>query len=402
MLWLWMIAALSQATASDGDCPLFAVTPQGQAIAVDAGQIRLPRGSLVQASCGIICEQATDQPVQVVSVNYWYQANEGPPLAERADLVCVPRAVLTPMKGKRLLVMDAPPDAEPMDTLTPGTVTEAVGVALPCSGGKVQLGEAQVGVFALQTARPISDTQLAQLRRVQGTFSALFAPISLSRVGISDWGYVGMPMVHERTSVEIEKAIVSESLLTDKQREKVVIAEGPKAVDGTPIYLHFLGTDARFSDRWAQPSTIDALLQLSRAWFDHCVANVSKHGAAFPVAACTLQIGDLAWYNDRRPDPLGHREHYTGECVDIRLFRDDAARYEAFWNKADDRPGRSDHYAPMITGQFLHFALKHAPVSHVFFNDPDLHVKFQQVTPRRGHDDHLHMCFAATPAPDPR
>ncbi len=390
---LWgLMSLVPLGRASDGDCPVYSVEPAGKAIAVDLDGARLPRASLVRAGCGVICNDPEQIPVQVLSVNHWYQEPDRP-LVPVQTLGCLSAEVLSKAEGKRLLIMDAPPGADPPDVLAPGTVTDPMGPPGPCSASTVQLGDAAVPTHALRHARTVTSEQLDMLGRVQSAYAALFGPIGLHRIGVSDWGYVGLPMVHERTDAEIQGAWARERLVTDEQRQRAVVAEGPSGEGGVPVYLHFLGSDARFSDRWARPETVVSLLKLSKIWFERCAERVGTEGNPGGLAACTLQIGDLAWYNDQRPDPLGHRHHYEGTCVDVRLFRSDASRYEAYWNRGDDREGRWDGYWPMLNGLFLHTAVRKAKVGPVYFNDPDLHVKFPSVEPRSGHDDHIHMCF---------
>ena len=108
--------------------------------------------------------------------------------------------------------------------------------------------------------------------------------------------------------------------------------------DGKPIYAHFLGSDAPRSDRWATLVTIERLLVLADEWAMYCRNRLSETMPEANADSCLLQIGDLAWYNDLRPDPLGHREHYLGEC-EHSAFRSPASRYEAYWNREDDRAG---------------------------------------------------------------
>ena len=107
--------------------------------------------------------------------------------------------------------------------------------------------------------------------------------------------------------------------------------------------------------------------------------------------SCTLQIGDLAFYSDQRPDPLGHRDHALGTCVDIRLFRQDGSRYESYYNRPDDRPGVTTGYSADLTGSFLRTAAGEARI--LYFNDPVVVVDVPAVQSSRGHDDHIHLCF---------
>jgi hypothetical protein len=89
---------------------------------------------------------------------------------------------------------------------------------------------------------------------------------------------------------------------------------------------------------------------------------------------------------------LGHTTHHEGTCVDIRLFRSDGSRYEAYWNRPDDRPGHSDGYDPQLTAAFLNFATETVAIDKLFFNDPSVIAQVPGLEARSGHDDHIHLC----------
>ena len=93
------------------------------------------------------------------------------------------------------------------------------------------------------------------------------------------------------------------------------------------------------------------------------------------------------------PDPLGHLDHHQGTCVDLRLFRADGSRYEAWWNAPDDRAGFPGGYSRQLTRQFLAYTLQEHDIQWAFFNDPAIREALPFVEPRKGHDDHLHVCF---------
>ena len=122
-----------------------------------------------------------------------------------------------------------------------------------------------------------------------------------------------------------------------------------------------------------------------------------RGAATLPGAVCTprttVQFGDLAWYSDKRPDPLGHKAHFEGNCVDIRLFRDDGSRYEAWWNREDDRQEASGGYSRGLTTSFLEYAYANHKPTKVYFNDPEVHAAVPGVEAQPGHDDHIHLCF---------
>ena len=229
-------------------------------------------------------------------------------------------------------------------------------------------------------------------RRLRQFFEARFGSISASAIKSTPWDRVALPMVHELSRSEIQEAYSREGLVTTKQRERTVIAEGPRK-DGKPIYAHFLGSDAPRSDRWATIRTIERLLELADAWAEFCRTQLSESVPEANADTCLLQIGDLAYYHDILPDPLGHRTHHSGECVDLRLFRFPASRYEAYWNRRDDRTGKRGGYSRVLTKAFIAFALEHSTPKIIHFNDPSVVQSFAAVTPALGHDDHIHMCF---------
>ena len=75
--------------------------------------------------------------------------------------------------------------------------------------------------------------------------------------------------------------------------------------------------------------------------------------------------------------------------MDIRLFRNDQSTYEAYWNRADDRPQAVGGYSQSLTQAFVAFVHAHADVDVFYFNDPNI----TGVQASRGHDDHLHLCL---------
>jgi hypothetical protein len=155
------------------------------------------------------------------------------------------------------------------------------------------------------------------------------------------------------------------------------------------LYTHFWGADAPFSDLWGPPDVIASWLRLFADWATHCASTLHP---ADPTR-CTPQVGDLGWFGPARPDPLGHKDHIDGRCLDLRLFRVDGSRYEAFWDRPDDRPGRGTAYDGPTTRAFVAFAAARPEVGPVFFNDPA--AAGAQALP--GHDDHIHLCVRAAP-----
>jgi len=242
----------------------------------------------------------------------------------------------------------------------------------------------------VDAAQPSGDPVLeAQLRLA---FEERFGSVAPGAIRSTPWNRVALPMVHELSHSERQEEHQREGLRTSQQKERSVIAEGPLR-DGKPIYAHFLGADAPRSDRWGAIATVLKLMALADAWADHCRLVLPGTISEANAGTCLLQFGDIAWYNDTLPDPLGHRTHYAGTCADIRLFRDTPSRYEAWWNRPDDRVGERGAYSRALTQAFLQFAMAEVSPTEVHFNDPAVVESVPLVTPARGHDDHIHMCF---------
>jgi len=325
----WLLVA--PALAAQSDEPL-RVAPAGLEAGVPLGERWLPRGSVVEAAasdCGAL------QGVTVLRVDPWHR---------------IPEAALAEVG--------------------------ASGCVEPASLARVDTGSAGDALLAPVTAA------------LEQHFGAPDAALSDFVIGRTDWGRVSLPLRYF-SAEEVAAQYGPERLMTTKQREKAVVATGPAAADGTPVYLHFLGSDAPRSDVWGEPDMVAGLLALARGWFDHCVEAVSPDAPG----RCTLQIGDLSWYGPARPDPLGHRPGHLGRCVDLRLFRDDGSLYEAYWNRQDDREGMAGGYSQAMNLAFLRYALSEHPVSSVYFNDPGVYSVVDGVDALGGHDDHIHLCW---------
>jgi len=219
-----------------------------------------------------------------------------------------------------------------------------------------------------------------------------FGSIDPPQINVNEWGRVGLPFVKELSQAERAQEMEREHLRTPKQQERATDAIGPSR-HGVPIYTHFLGSDEPGSDRWGTRDTILKLLALFDGWAEHCRNELPSTISEARPETCTVQVGDLGWYNDTTPDPLGHTDHYRGTCTDLRLFRDDGSRYEAWWNRPDERPEAKGGYSRALTGAFLAFAAQYHPPSVLYFNDPALISTVPGLEASPGHDDHIHLCF---------
>lgn len=363
-----MIGLLLAGLALAGDCPLGVVVPADSlevAVQVEEGRF-VGVGSLVR-DAGLRCEGG--QLVELLAVDGWVRLFEGELVAPPAR-VCLPPQHLEPL-GDRVLQVQST-EVAPAIRLEPGTL---------------------VGCDDLDSLSP---TELQAMRPM--TLAQVRAHARLPSSPVSEWGYVGLPLAHLLTPEEIEAEWEREGLVTDEQREKATSALGPGQPE--PIYTHFTGADPHLTDLWGQPEAVERLVHLATTWYAWCTTELAQadqragrliYGAT--PRTCTVQIGDLAWYGPKEPDPLGHHGHSTGWCADIRLFRTDGSRYEAWWNKPDDRPGRGHAYARNLTGAFIHHALSSGLVEELFFNDPVIVEVLEGVEAVPRHDDHIHLCL---------
>lgn len=320
-------------------CGLERLVLGGFTLGIPWSGTELTNGSLVRRVEGT-CDGVM---VEVVAANPVY--SRGMPAATGRG--CVPAGSLEP--AERLLVL------QDRGTFHAGDVVTVTDCAAD-----------------LGTLRPVRDGELAAVDEVRAAWERHFGPISRERVPFTDWGFVGLPL--DFLSPEaVAREVEAEALDTPERRQLVAIGEGPG-------YYHFLGTDPPDTDRWGLPSTIAALLDVAAAWREVCGER-----------RCSIGVGDIAWFAPMRPDPLGHKDHWKGDCADIRLFRTDGSRYEARWNQPDDRTGKVA-YDPRTTRAFIAVARAAAPVGTVYFDDPKV-VRPMRGQPRKKHPDHVHLCF---------
>lgn len=239
---------------------------------------------------------------------------------------------------------------------------------------------------------PVEPTAAAAHARVLAAYTLAFGPLEPNQIGWTSEALVSLPVARYLTNAERAEVQAAERMTTDVQREKATDGLGPER-DGQPVYTHFLGADPRYSDVWGQPEAVVGLIEVAAAWWPRCLALVPPDQRA----RCTLQIGDLGWYGPLRPDPLGHYDHYLGRCVDIRLFRTDGSRYEAWWNQPDDREGFGHAYDRALTAAFVALLAERPDTFDLFFNDPEVLAQVPRAEKRPKHDDHVHVCFGVAP-----
>ena len=291
---------------------------------------------------------------------------------------CVAAADLSPVDTLRWVVSapwnrdDTGPFPQP-----PGMVLAPLPAAVPCSIEALTFGSERVERHRIGPLRPIEPDVLEAVLAIQAHAVQRFGPLALTDISWTHTGRVSLPWVHWYTDAELAEILAREHLQTEAQQDRAVRARGP-----TDHYLYFRGSDPIRSDIWGTPDTIHSLIDTLADWKATCPGD--------PVH-CVVQLGDISWFSDKRPDPLGHRDHYGGTCIDIRLFRADGSRYEAWWNRPDDRPqfAQTAGYDGALNAAFVAHLRARPDVHRVLFNDPAA----AGATPARGHDDHMHVCF---------
>lgn len=218
---------------------------------------------------------------------------------------------------------------------------------------------------------------------VRSAIESRVGPQPALEVRANEHGRVQLPLAERYDTARLTEEWVREGLDTTERREKAEVGRGPGL-----LWTHFLGSDEPGTDCWADPAFLVAFVHLAADWRAHCTAVLGRD-----PAHCALMVGDIAYTHEVRPDPLGHRDHYRGDCVDLRLWRTDGSRYEAWWNRADDRPGRGHAYDAETTRAFVAFAAARPETRTLLFNDPEA----TGATVARGHDDHVHLCLASAP-----
>ncbi len=227
-----------------------------------------------------------------------------------------------------------------------------------------------IGLIAAATATTPAEVQAAIEDRL--------GPLSTA-LTVSEAGRIQLPLAHRYDPIRLAKEHVAEGLDTLERQQKAEVGVGPGGA-----WRHFLGADPAGTDCWATPATLLALVDLTADWHEHCTATLGHD-----TARCAPMVGDISTDRPLQPDPLGHKDHYRGDCLDLRLWRTDGSRYEAWWNRPDDRPGRDLAYDADTTRAFVAFAAARPEVRDLYFNDPQA----AGATAMPGHDDHIHLCL---------
>ena len=371
MWMLWNAAAVAAVP-----CTLHRVAPADPFALASTSEI--PRGSLVRAVPERSCE--TGVAVDVLAVDPVYAA------VDPARSGCIDPADLAPVEGWSWVVA-RPWDAEPSGAPAPTEVWGPLPATVDCAASEIAVDGHTLTADRVAWLRPADARTLREARSIAEHATRRVGPASLSDVLWTDGGRYSLPWTHWDSAAEVADTLEREALDTEARAERAVRGRGPG-----DAWLYFKGADPIRSDVWGTPATIHALIDTIADWGPVCAALAPRN-----PSSCAVQLGDISWYAPKRPDPLGHRDHYDGSCVDIRLFRADASRYEAWWNRSDDRPAfaASSGYDARLTGAFIDLLLARADVDRVLFNDPSVPA----ATRAKGHDDHLHVCFGGGSGP---
>jgi hypothetical protein len=331
----------------------------------------LPRGSLVWRLPIPACEK--DWTVQVLSVDPFYTDERLPSPPATLAVGCMRPEDLQPVDD--LVVMD------------PKARVFTLGASASCASPQGTLP-----YTLLEGMRPRRESP--HLDTVKVAYERLFGPLPPGEPRVTDWGTVALPFARTLDAEGMAERDRLEKLVSPSERSRGVRQIGP---GDPPVYVHALGDDDLDSDIWGTPALVVALMELSAGWHERCVTRIAplaKIPAHVAKKACTVQINDLGWYNDRLPDPLGHASHATGRCVDIRPFRNDGSWFETNWRKKDDRKGVGQRYSRVLTEAFLRYTMDEHRFTSVIFNDRSIRKKLKNVRKLAGHDDHIHMCVA--------
>ena len=350
-------------------CALLAVAPQQGSPSVEltvGDGAGVTVGSLVRTDPSLSCP-AGSQGVALVSDNRLYPHL----LPLPSGPFCAPRDRLVDPVG--LYLMAGAPDF-------------AVSRAMVDAG---EVGMASCAQLHAENAGTWTPTPVAALLPAWGKAPAAEVGRAYGRafhqpapvVVWSHWDRVALPLARWLSDEELRAEHAREGLVTPAQQERATAALGPTLPgQDEPAYTHFTGSDPVGSDIWADAELLLRFIELAATFRAQAVGR-----------EWTIQVGDLAWPSPARPDPLGHKDHF-GRCMDVRLFRSDGSRYEAWWNRPDDRPGFATAYQASMQRMFLDWVVERWPGGTHYFNDPGaLHLPGVHSWP--GHDDHMHICL---------
>lgn len=208
----------------------------------------------------------------------------------------------------------------------------------------------------------------------------------------------------------LEQQLLPSQSFQDVQRLLTFMSNKPKAPleinewglarlpeDPAGTYEHFTGTDPDGSDNWGKPDTVCELMNIAADWNKDCKGK----------PACLLQIGDISFETPAllasKKDPLGHKQHSDGTCIDMRPFRKDGLREGVSLTR------NPEDYNDKLTKKFVKF-IEGKGATPIYFNDPAIgkvpgrtRNDCDLENPKNdegkgtfmcdGHNDHVHYCL---------
>ncbi len=200
--------------------------------------------------------------------------------------------------------------------------------------------------------------------------------------------------VHEKIEVN-EWGLVRLVMDDDQKLDDEIMGRSPNK-----SFVHYQGSDPHGSDTWIEPKSYCGLINLTEGWKKICSG-----------ANCTPQIGDISFRTPSKvqgkiTDPLGHRHHASGTCVDVRPFRNDSQ----FKGVTITDPTGLLEYNRKTTAEFLKYLISQN-IGPIYFNDQELVAEYGPKINQscnleepekdigrgllycQGHDNHIHFCF---------
>lgn len=151
-------------------------------------------------------------------------------------------------------------------------------------------------------------------------------------------------------------------------------------------------------DRWGNAHAVCSIFALTQIWVSQVCASVAKD-----TAYCSPQFGDMAFHSPTvksqkqrsllglSKDPIGHRTHSSGNCIDVRLLATNQFVHGFDVAKEDTNDVLT------TTNLFLKTAFELGAVD-LFYAHPNSSTS-QFVRLKNDHADHVHLCF---PLPEQR
>lgn len=148
--------------------------------------------------------------------------------------------------------------------------------------------------------RPLTDESHGQFNDLVNFMNANYNQnIQLTDLEFNDFGRARLPLGWEENST----ATISGAGVGDK-------------------FVFYKNGDPFQSDTWGRPTAICSLYNLTDRFYDECIAKPGRS-----TEDCQARVGDLSFVTpgekSNGKDLLGHASHESGNCIDLRPFRND-------------------------------------------------------------------------------